>query len=477
MRGPVRVSRVRLSNSNGRRSLRHVVRQRSPGTTSASLDGQVAALPGLGPGAQSGNFRSRCRKALRLGWSGLFRQRVGEFKVDVALLVPVSPGEVHLNALSGIPGPPHASPTDRKDSRRLAGGGRAVGIEEFALAQHGAAHGEQPVGDRAQGASVRMAALAQGPILGAADGIVLDRDAAPVIGGVDQARLGGPAAEDPPCLAGALGDRGHPAQAAEGFVVSGMQRSGSLCEQLGEDGSPDARQRREDLRVTLLSRLPRWARSPTCAVAASTTPGAVVTGPARVAGSWKNVVWELGGGRWSERVPYPAPVCCDTSRPVPAPAWSLRTNGSAWLDHEQLVGRPSRPVVPTRAARRPPQAATRDSSANLGRTLGVRTRNRPPIHRSRRPNWLLSFSSGALAPRRTCQYSSTCHAQPTLRGCRTGPIERHRLPIRTVTTRCARQRRAVPAPATDPPRVRSPRTLQPILLRLESSKAHCQSES
>ena len=132
-----------------------------------------------------------------------------------------------------------------------------MGIEEFALAQHGAAHGEQPVGDRAQGASVRMAALAQGPILGAADGIVLDRDAAPVIGGVDQARLGGPAAEDPPCLAGALGDRGHPAQAAEGFVVSGMQRSGSLCEQLGEDGSPDARQRREDLRVTLLSRLPR----------------------------------------------------------------------------------------------------------------------------------------------------------------------------------------------------------------------------
>ena len=61
----VRVSRVRLADSNDGRSLRQAVRQRLPGTSSASHDGQVAALPDLGPGAQSGNFRSRCRNAIR----------------------------------------------------------------------------------------------------------------------------------------------------------------------------------------------------------------------------------------------------------------------------------------------------------------------------------------------------------------------------------------------------------------------------
>ncbi|MDE0125775.1 MAG: hypothetical protein OXN97_14470 [Bryobacterales bacterium] len=35
-----------------------------------------------------------------LGWSGLFRQPVGDFKVDFALLTAASLGEVHLDSLS-----------------------------------------------------------------------------------------------------------------------------------------------------------------------------------------------------------------------------------------------------------------------------------------------------------------------------------------------------------------------------------------
>ena len=131
------------------------------------------------------------------------------------------------------------------------------GVERRAGTEHGASDSEQAVRDRAQGAAVGVAASAQGLVLGPAEGVVLDRDPAPVIGGVDQAGLGGPAADDAPRLAGAPGDRGHPAQAAQGLVVSGVQRAGSLCEQRGEDGSPDARQRREDRPVALLTRLPR----------------------------------------------------------------------------------------------------------------------------------------------------------------------------------------------------------------------------
>ena len=36
-----------------------------------------------------------------------------------------------------------------------------------------------------------------------------------------------------------------------------MQRAGGLCEQRGKDGAPDARQRREDRPVALLTWLPR----------------------------------------------------------------------------------------------------------------------------------------------------------------------------------------------------------------------------
>lgn len=67
------------------------------------------------------------------------------------------------NSQAGCPpaGPASASLSARNDGRRPAGGGRAVGIEECAVRQHGAAHSELPVGDRAQGASVRMAAESQ----------------------------------------------------------------------------------------------------------------------------------------------------------------------------------------------------------------------------------------------------------------------------------------------------------------------------
>ena len=44
-----------------------------------------------------------------------------------------------------------------------------------------------------------MAALAQGTILDAADGIMPDCNAAPGMAGIDQTRLGGPTAGGLPC--------------------------------------------------------------------------------------------------------------------------------------------------------------------------------------------------------------------------------------------------------------------------------------
>ena len=42
-------------------------------------------------------------------WSYLFGQLIGRLEVEVAVSTPVSPREVHLNALSEIPGPPHGA--------------------------------------------------------------------------------------------------------------------------------------------------------------------------------------------------------------------------------------------------------------------------------------------------------------------------------------------------------------------------------
>ncbi len=92
-------------------------------------------------------------------------------------------------------------------SQRSGGSSPATGIEECAVAQHGAGDGQQPVCDRAQGAAVGVAALAQGAVLGPADGIVLDGHPAPVIDGVYQAALAGPSADYAPYFAGSSGDR------------------------------------------------------------------------------------------------------------------------------------------------------------------------------------------------------------------------------------------------------------------------------
>ena len=84
---------------------------------------------------------------------------------------------------------------------------------------------------------MRVAAGAQGAVLGLADGIVLGGHPAPVIEGVCQAGLAGPAAHDAPCLAGLPGDR---CDAAQGLVVPGVQGGGCLREQCGQDHVPDA---------------------------------------------------------------------------------------------------------------------------------------------------------------------------------------------------------------------------------------------
>ena len=132
-----------------------------------------------------------------------------------------------------------------------SGGGRgaAGAVEEGAAGEHGTGHREQAVGDRAQGAGMPVPAGAQGPVAGLGNRLVLGGSAGPVEGGLLQARAGGLAAPDDARLAGAPGDRGDPAQAAQGAAVPPGQRVACLGQQGGEHDAAHARQGAQDLDI------------------------------------------------------------------------------------------------------------------------------------------------------------------------------------------------------------------------------------
>src|SRR5262252_2915447 len=91
----------------------------------------------------------------------------------------------------------------------------------------------------------------------AAELVVLDGDARPMIDRAAQPHVAGLAHDDDAALATALGHRGDAGQGAQGVIISPAQRLGSLGEQRGEDDPPDTRQGSQDRHVALLGRLPR----------------------------------------------------------------------------------------------------------------------------------------------------------------------------------------------------------------------------
>ena len=67
---------------------------------------------------------------------------------------------------------------------------------------------------------MRMSSGTQGTIFGPADRVMLDGDSAPMIDGVYQAGLAGPAADHMLGLSGSPGDGCDTGQAAQGLIVS-----------------------------------------------------------------------------------------------------------------------------------------------------------------------------------------------------------------------------------------------------------------
>ena len=108
------------------------------------------------------------------------------------------------------------------------GGGHARGIEQGARAQHGTGDGQQPIGYRAQCAAMRVAAGAQGAVLGATDRIVLDGDSAPVIAGVYQRAWHARRRTTRRILPDRRVTGSDAAQAAQGLIVSRLQRAGGF---------------------------------------------------------------------------------------------------------------------------------------------------------------------------------------------------------------------------------------------------------
>src|SRR3546814_3727031 len=72
----------------------------------------------------------------------------------------------------------------------------AVRVVECLGPEHGAEHGEQAIGDGAQGAGMAMAALTQAAVFGAASGIALQGGQSPMIGGILEAAAGRQATHD-----------------------------------------------------------------------------------------------------------------------------------------------------------------------------------------------------------------------------------------------------------------------------------------
>ena len=78
-------------------------------------------------------------------WFYWFGQLIGRFEVDFAVLTPVSPGEVHPDSLSEIPGSPHQhEELRRKKNRRRSEGGLSLHSFSILLQELASARDKTP---------------------------------------------------------------------------------------------------------------------------------------------------------------------------------------------------------------------------------------------------------------------------------------------------------------------------------------------
>src|SRR3546814_17039009 len=106
----------------------------------------------------------------------------------------------------------------------------AVRVVERLGPEHGAEHGEQAVGDGAQGTGMAMAALAQAAVFGAASGIALQGGQSPMLGDILEAAAGGQATHDELAFTGLSCYRGYATQASQDVVIrSEERRVGTEC--------------------------------------------------------------------------------------------------------------------------------------------------------------------------------------------------------------------------------------------------------
>src|SRR3546814_11315414 len=86
--------------------------------------------------------------------------------------------------------------------------------------EHGAEHGEQAVGDGAQGTGMAMAALAQAAVFGAGSGIALQGRHRPMIDDIMEAAADGEGTHDDVAFTGQYGTRGTDTPESHTVVIS-----------------------------------------------------------------------------------------------------------------------------------------------------------------------------------------------------------------------------------------------------------------
>ena len=101
---------------------------------------------------------------------------------------------------------------------------------------------EESVCDTADGTPVGAAALAQRGVTTAAFGIVLNRNACPVVDGVTQSRVRSVAHDDDAGFATSLGHRCNAGQRPQRRIIASAERSRSFGKQRGQVDPTDPRQ-------------------------------------------------------------------------------------------------------------------------------------------------------------------------------------------------------------------------------------------
>ncbi len=130
--------------------------------------------------------------------------------------------------------------------------GREGGVESGPGFQHGAGDIEKAVGDRSQGSAMAVTSASEGGIFRAASGVMLNRDARPVVHGVGEPIMASLSSYHYAAFARPLGDRRDPCQTAQGGVISSLQSIEGFSEQRGKDDPSHSRQGCEDRHVMLL---------------------------------------------------------------------------------------------------------------------------------------------------------------------------------------------------------------------------------